>query len=107
MYSLDIEAEVVSVVSGAGLVLQLPGLSIRQPEVDLSVSELPTQPVAANLEELLGAVEGAGEEEPGEGEGERADVVSRQDDELALRARDCQQLAGGEVAEREGVFGGC
>ena len=33
LHSLDIEAEVVSVVSGAGLVLQLPGLAIRQPQV--------------------------------------------------------------------------
>ena len=53
----------------------------------LSVSKLTTEPVAADLEKLLGTVERAGEEEPGEGEGERADVVPRQDDELALRPR--------------------
>ena len=31
--SRDLEAEVVSVISGAGLVLELPGFAIRQPQV--------------------------------------------------------------------------
>ena len=79
----------------------------------LSVSKLTTEPVAADLEELLGAVERAGEEEPGEGEGERADVLTREDDELALGPRHAQprglqrELQGGvELQAGRGSAGG-
>ena len=84
LHCLDPKAEVVSVVEGTGLVFDLPGLSQGEPEVDLFVGQVSTQLVTANLQVLLGAVEGLLEEEPGEGEREGADVISGEDDKLTL-----------------------
>ena len=71
-------------VGGAGLVLDLPSLPVREPEIHFFTRQVPAELVTADLEILLGTVVGLLEVEPVEGEGEGADVICGEDDEFTV-----------------------